>query len=59
MKKVMNNYQRRRMTDNDLKKFLQNNNVCEMSVEKLNYYFDSFYGVIMKDAVYPHLAIQK
>ena len=55
-KKVANN---RRITDNDLKEFLQSKNVFEMSVDKLNYYFDSFYEFIMKDAVYPHLAVQK
>ena len=54
--KVANN---RRITDNDLKEFLQSKNVFEMSVDKLNYYFDSFYEFIMKDAVYPHLAVQK
>lgn len=59
MKKVITNNQRERMTDSDLKTFLQNKNVYEMSVEKLNYYFDSFYGFIMNDAVYPHLALKK
>lgn len=47
------------MTDDDLKGFLQSKNVFEMSVEKLNYYFDSFYDFILKNAVYPHLDLQK
>ena len=58
MNKLMAN-QKGTMTDKDLKRFLQSKNVFEMSIEKLNYYFDSFYEFIMKDAVYPHLVLQK
>ena len=58
MDNVMANNQSRIMTDNDLKRFLQSKNVFEMSVDKLNYYFDSFYEFIMSDAVYPHLDLQ-
>ena len=59
MNKAMANNSKGKMTDKDLKGFLQSKNVFELSAEKLNYYFDSFYEFIMKDAVYPHLAIQK
>lgn len=59
MEKVMANNQNERMTDDDLKRFLQSKNFFEMSVDKLNYYFDSFYKFIMSDAVYPHLDLQK
>lgn len=59
MQKEMVNDQRGRMTDNDLKSFIQSKNVLEMSVDKLNYYFDSFYDFILKNAVYPHLDLQK
>ena len=59
MDNVMANNQSRIMTDNDLKRFLQSKNVFEMSVDKLNYYFDRFYEFIMNDAVYPHLDLQK
>lgn len=58
MEKVKANSQSERMTDDDLKRFLQSKNVFEMSVDKLNYYFDSFYEFIMSDAVYPHLDLQ-
>lgn len=54
----MANNQIGKITDDELKSFLQNKNVFEMSVEKLNYYFDGFYNFIMNDAVYPHLELQ-
>lgn len=56
MNKTMTN--NRKMTDSDLKKF-QNKNVFEMSVNELNYYFERFSQVILDNAVYPHLALQK
>ncbi len=59
MEKVIVNNQNGRMTDDDLRRFLQSKNVFEMSVDKLNYYFDSFYELIMSNAVYPHLDLQK
>lgn len=59
MKKVMTNNQQKKMTEDDLKSFLLSKNFYEMSVEKLNYYFDIFSDIIMKDAVYPHLSLQK
>lgn len=59
MEKVKKKHQSERMTDNDLDRFLQSQNVFELSVEKLNYYFDNFYEFIMNDAVYPHLDLKK
>lgn len=59
MKKEMQNLQRVKMTDNDLKRFLHSSNIFEMSFDKLNYYFNGFYEFLMKDAVYPHLFSQK
>ena len=59
MENEMVNNQRGRITDNDLKRFLQSRNVYEMSVDKLNYFFDRFYEFIMNDAVYPHLDLQE
>lgn len=59
MKKVMANNQNGRITNDDLKSFLQCKNIFEMSVDKLNYYFNSFCEFILKDAVYPHLDLQR
>ena len=56
MNKAMANNQK--MTDKDLKRF-QDKNVFEMSVDELNFYFERFSHFILKNAVYPHLALQK
>lgn len=46
------------MTENDFKSFLQSKDFIDMSVDKLNFYFNGLYEFIMKDAVYPHLTLK-
>lgn len=43
------------LADNDFSFFIQNEDILNMSDEEINNVFDSLYGYIMKDAVYPHL----